>query len=77
MSSQFPLYRVSQWIDTSPEAMDQEQATIVFGVQTKREQGGKWMHVAKDGKALFFDSAEKASEAIKELRNAKAERAAP
>jgi hypothetical protein len=38
----FPQYRVSQWIDTSDEAINATQATIIYGVQTNREKGGAW-----------------------------------
>lgn len=72
MSAKFPQYRVSQWIDTSDEAMSAAQATIIYGVQTKREKGGAWMHVAKGSEPMFFDAADKASEAIKALRAAEA-----
>jgi hypothetical protein len=72
MGIKFPQYRVSQWIDTSDEAINATQATIIYGVQTKREKGGAWMHVAKGTEPMFFDSADKASEAIKELRASEA-----
>ena len=72
MSIKFPQYRVSQWIDTSDETMNHAQATIVYGVQTKREKGSAWMHVAKGAEPMFFDAAAGASEAIKALRAAEA-----
>lgn len=66
--TKYPQYRVSQWIDTSDEAMDKAQAPIVYGVQTKREKGGAWMHVANGSEPMFFDSPAKASDACAELR---------
>jgi hypothetical protein len=72
LKTQYPMYRVSQWIDTSPEAMELEQARIVYGVQTKRGKDCKWMHVAQGNKAMLFDSADKASAACEQLRQAAA-----
>jgi hypothetical protein len=59
-----PRYRISQWIDTSEEAMDQPQATILYGVQAQTEKGGKWMHCHAGGKALIFKTPNEASAAI-------------
>lgn len=70
--TKYPQYRVTQWIDTSEEAMNQPQATIIYGVQTRREKGGRWMHCAAGAKPMHFDTADKASAAIKALRDADA-----
>lgn len=66
----YPMFCVSQWIDTSPEAMNKPQATIIYGVQTKRKPGGSWMHVARDTEPVFFDTHEKALAYCDELRKA-------
>lgn len=68
MKTKYPQYRMTQWIDTSEEAMNQPQATIIYGVQTMREKGGRWMHCANGTKPMHFDTADKASDAIKYLR---------
>lgn len=68
----YPQYRVTQWIDTSEEAMNQPQATIIYGVQTKREKGGRWMHCASGSKPMHYDTPDKASNAIKAMRAAAA-----
>jgi hypothetical protein len=68
MATKYPKYRLSQWIDTSEEAMNQPQAAIIYGVQTKRERGGPWLHCAMGTKPMHYDTLDKASEAIKALR---------
>ena len=68
MKTKYPDYRVTQWIDTSEQAMNKPQATIIYGVQTMREKGGKWMHVANGSEPMFFDTMHKASAACAELR---------
>jgi hypothetical protein len=64
----YPQYRCTQWLDTSDEAMQREQGLIVYGVQTKREKGGKWMHVHYGGEPLFFGSLVDASATCDKLR---------
>jgi len=66
----YPQYRVTQWLDNSDEAMQREQATIIYGVQTMRHKGGKWMHVCRGSEPLLFDTRDEASAACAELRNA-------
>ena len=72
MKTTYPKYRMTQWIDTSEEAMEQEQATIIYGVQTMREKGGRWMHCANGNQPMHYDTPDKASEAIRALREADA-----
>lgn len=72
MMTTYPQYRVTQWIDTSEEAMNKPQATIIYGVQTMREKGGRWMHCADGSKPMHFETPAQASEAIKALRAADA-----
>jgi hypothetical protein len=66
--SPYPKYRVTQWLDTSDEAMRQPQATIIYGVQTMREKGGRWMHCATSKGPMHYDTPQKASKAIADLR---------
>lgn len=73
MKTKYPQYRVTQWIDTSEEAMNKPMATIIYGVQTMREKGGQWMHCANGNKPMHYDTPDKASEAIKALRAADSE----
>jgi hypothetical protein len=68
MKTTYPQYRMTQWIDTSEGAMNKPQATIIYGVQTMREKGGRWMHCAVGSKPMHYDSPDKASEAIKAMR---------
>ena len=75
MKTTYPQYRVTQWIDTSEEAMNKPMATIIYGVQTMREKGGRWMHCANGTKPMHFDTAEKASAACAALRKADAPQA--
>ena len=70
MKTKYPQYRISQWIDTSEEAMNKPQATIIYGVQTMREKGAPWMHCCMGGKAMHYDTPDAASEAIAALRAA-------
>lgn len=72
MATKYPQYTIGQWIDTSEEAMNKPQATILYGVQIKPEKGAKWMHCCKGNEPLIFDTAEKASAAIAELKAADA-----
>lgn len=70
MKTRFPQCRVSQWLDTSEISMNQAQATILYGVQTRRAPGGTWMHVAKGREPLIYKSQAMASAACNELRGA-------
>lgn len=72
MATKYPQYTIGQWIDTSEEAMSKPQATILYGVQIRPEKGAKWMHCCKGSEPLIFDTAEKASAAIVELKAADA-----
>lgn len=72
MTTKYPQYRMTQWIDTSEEAMNKPQATIIYGVQTMREKGGRWMHCMTSKGPMHYDTPDKASEAIKALRDAEA-----
>lgn len=67
-------YRIGQWLDTSEEAMNKPQATILYGVRIKPAPGAKWMHCYRGQKPLIYDTPEKASTAIAELRAADAAR---
>lgn len=69
MAAKYPQYRMTQWIDTGEEAMNRPIATIIYGVQTMREKGGKWMHCAVGGKPMHYDTPDKASAAIAALRD--------
>lgn len=71
MAEKYPRYRMTQWLDTSEEAMNRDQATILYGIQTQREAGLPWYNLAIDGEAALFDSPEKASATIAELRGKK------
>lgn len=68
----YPQYRVTQWLDNSDEAMQRERATIIYGVQTMRHKGKKWMHVCSSSEPLFFDTPEEASAACAKLRKGEA-----
>ena len=65
--SAYPKYRVSQWIDTSEEAMNKPQATILYGIQTMRAKGGKWMHCRDNAGPLHYADAADVHAAIKAL----------
>ena len=65
--SAYPKFRVSQWIDTSEEAMNKPQAVFVYGIQTQREKGGRWMHCLDNAGPLFYATAKEGAEAIKEF----------
>jgi hypothetical protein len=66
--SAYPKYRVSQWIDTSEEAMNKPQATIVYGIQTMRMKGGKWMHCRDNAGPLHYATVSDVGKALKALR---------
>lgn len=70
MTTKYPQYRISQWIDTSEEAMSKPQATILYGVQIKPEKDAKWMHVCNDDDPMIYDAPGKASAAIAEMKAA-------
>ena len=70
MKTIYPRFRVSEWLDTSYEAMSQPNARFVYGVQTLREKGGKWMHCANGKKPMHFATPEEACAAIAEMSKA-------
>jgi len=72
MKTKYPQYRVTQWIDTSEEAMNKPMATIIYGVQTMREKGGMWMHCMTSAGPMHYETPDKASSAIATLRAAEA-----
>lgn len=72
MPTKYPQYRISQWIDTSEEAINKPQATIIYGVQTKRDKDGKWMHCMTPAGPMHYDTPAQASAAIAEMRAADA-----
>jgi len=59
-------FRVSQWLDSSN--LDVEEMPIVYGIQANKGNGNGWVHVAKDGEPLFFDTPEAAGEKLDELK---------
>jgi hypothetical protein len=69
MKTTYPKYRVSSWIDTSPESFAKPEADIYYGVQTMRAPRARWLHAARDGKALFFKTPEEAEKACAQLRS--------
>ena len=58
MKTKYPQYAIGQWIDTSEEAMNQPQATILYGVQIKPEKGAKWMHCCRGSEPLIYKTPE-------------------
>lgn len=58
MKSRYPKYRVSQWIDTSEEAMSQTNVRFVYGVQILREKGYNWTHCCAGTQPLIFGAPE-------------------
>ena len=64
----YPQYKISQWIETSEEALNQPEATISYGVQIKTEKGAWWELYKRGNKPLLFDSLKKADEAIGKLK---------
>lgn len=72
MATKYPKYAIGQWIDTSEEAMNKPQATILYGVQIKTRPDGKWMHCCRGSEPMIYDTPEKASAAIEELKAADA-----
>lgn len=68
MATKYPQYQIGQWIDTSEEAMNKPQATILYGVQIRPEKGAKWMNCCRGGEPLLFDTPEEASALIAELK---------
>jgi hypothetical protein len=66
----YPQYRVCQWLDASEEALDKPDWTIVYGIQRKAAAGSKWLHCARNGKPMYFESAAAASGEIDKLKEA-------
>ena len=71
MATKYPQYKVTQWIDTSAEAMSKPQATIYFGVMIRTEKSEPWCHCYRDGEPLLYGSPDLASDAIAKLRAAR------
>ena len=63
----WPRYRVSQWIDTSPESMSEPEPTIRYGIQTKRSHSGQWLHCGSNSGLLLYDTEEAAQEMCDQL----------
>lgn len=68
MKNKHPKYRVSQWLDTSPESMAKPEADIWYGVQTQREPRGPWMHVSINGTKQIFKTAAEAAACIQQCQ---------
>lgn len=66
----YPRYRVSQWIDTSEEAMNQPEARFVYGVQAQSAPRAKWLHCVRDNAVMLFKTPEEASAEILALQQA-------
>lgn len=64
--SAYPKYRVSQWIDTSEEAMNKPQVEFFYGIQTQREKGGRWMHCRDNAGPMYYATAKEVADAINE-----------
>jgi hypothetical protein len=59
-------YRMSQWLDTSPESLAQKSANIFYGVQERRD--GRWGHLHDDGEPCLFDNIDECGMFIDLLR---------
>lgn len=70
MARKHPQYKISQWIDTSHEALSKPQATLRYGVQIKNENGSRWLHCYRDNEPLIFDTMREATAAIDQLKKA-------
>jgi hypothetical protein len=70
----YPKYRVSQWLDTSEQAMESEVGVVLYGIEQQSEPRGSWRHVGMSGKAMLFRERANASAKIDALK-AQGERA--
>lgn len=70
VAEKYPQYKIVQWIDTSEEAMNQPQATILYGVQIKPEKGARWMHCCHGSEPLIYKKLDEARATIAELKAA-------
>jgi hypothetical protein len=62
----YPQYRVSQWVSSRQSGMARIQETVLYGVQAKYEEGGRWSHIVSKV-PMFFNSPEEAQVACDEL----------
>lgn len=63
-----PKYRISQWLDTSPESLAKPEADIFFGVQTQVIRRGPWLNVMIGGQKQLFKTYEEAEACILKLK---------
>lgn len=63
-----PRYRMSQWLDTSPESLARPQARILYGVQARSADFSLWCHVHDAGEVCLFDDMEECGMFIDLLR---------
>ncbi len=66
--AKFPQYRITQWLDTSKDAMADAVGTIMYGIETRRTDGGQWMKCATRSGPLLFNSTSDAAEVIERFK---------
>ena len=70
--AKFPQYLLTQFLDTSEDAMEQTVGTILYGIETRRAEGGQWKHCATSAGLMLFKTRDEASEAVTRLKAADA-----
>ncbi|EXI92088.1 MAG: hypothetical protein AW12_00831 [Candidatus Accumulibacter sp. BA-94] len=64
----YPKYRVSEWIDTTEEALNQTAFRLVYGVQAQTGSHGKWIHCFRGDTPMLFATQDEAFSACADLR---------
>lgn len=57
----YPIYRPHSWLDVRTK-------TEKFGIQAKVSATSKWLHVAEDGEACIYDTAEERDTRMEAMR---------
>lgn len=61
-------YRVSEWIDTSEEGLNQPEVRLAYGVQVQVAPRGPWMHCLRGTQPMLFKTPAEAAAACEELQ---------
>jgi hypothetical protein len=69
----YPAYKITQWLDLSKKVGS--DSAVIYGVMTKREKGGDWMHICSGKEPAHFAKqadAQMFMQAMKDIDNEKA-----
>lgn len=68
MKTTYPKFKVSQYLDTSPESLSKPEADIYYGVHIKLDKGRAWLPVGNSQGPFTFKTQAEASELLEKCR---------